>query len=71
MNVPMRCFSCGSLLLFIFVFGMLSCLIIAALWSLAGKGLILGSLVCEAFLCFCDFPLWFPGSCVNIDSIDS
>ena len=47
---------------FVFVFVILSCLFLAALRSLAGKG---GkswlSCVC-CFLVFCDFPIWCPGS---------
>ena len=40
-----------------FVSVMLSCLFIAALWSPAGKGLTLGSLVCDFFSCvFVTFP---------------
>ena len=39
-----------------FVFVMLSCLFVAALWSPAGKGLALGSLMCGVLLCFVTFP---------------
>ena len=35
-----------------FVFIILSCLFLAALWSPAGKGLT----VCDVSLCFCHFP---------------
>ena len=38
-----------------FVFVILSCLFIAALWSPAGNGWPLGSLVCDECLCFCHF----------------
>ena len=48
----------------------LSCLFIAAMSSPAGSGLI-GSRVCDVFLCFCHFPMWFPGSGVVPDCIDS
>ena len=34
-----RCFFCGSFLLFVFVFVILPCLFLAALWSPVGKGL--------------------------------
>ena len=45
-----------------FVFVILSCLSLAALWSPAGKGLSpFGSLVCDVFLCFCHFQIWCPG----------
>ena len=40
-----------------FVFVILSCLFIAALWPPAGKGFLpLGSLICDVFLCFFLFP---------------
>ena len=44
-----------------FVFVMLSCLFIAALWSPVGKGVT--SLLCYmiCFLVFCHFPMWCPG----------
>ena len=45
-----------------FVFVMLSCLFIAALWSPAGIGLTpLGFLVYDVLLCFRHFPIWGPG----------
>ena len=44
------------------VFVMLSFLFIAALWSPAGNGLL---------LCFCHFPMWYSGSVVVFDCIDS
>ena len=50
---------------------MLSCLFIAALWSPAGKGWALGSLMCGVFLCFCHFPIGCPDSGVVLDYIDS
>ena len=39
LTVPRQCFFCGLILLFMLVFVMLSCMLIAALWSHAGKGL--------------------------------
>ena len=51
-------------------FFMLSRLFIAALWSTARKGLIL-AFVCDFQLCFCHFPMWYPGSDVVIDCMDS
>ena len=53
------CYSC-------LVFVMLSRLYIAALWSPAGKGL-------TSWLLFvmCHFPMWYPGSGVILDCIDS
>ena len=50
-----------------FVFVMLSCLFIRALWSSAGKGA--GLLV--LLLCFYHVPMWCPGSGVGLDCIDS
>ena len=44
-----------------FVFIILSWLFLAALWSPAGKGLTLGSLVCDASLCFVTFPYGVSG----------
>ena len=56
---------------FVFVFAILSCLCHAALWSPAGKRLTFGSPVCFVFLCFCPFPIQYPGSGVGLDCIDS
>ena len=50
---------------------MLSCLLIAALWSPAGKGADLLALVCGVKLCDRYFPIWYPGSGVVLDCIDS
>ena len=52
------------------LFVMLSCLFIAALWSPAGKGDSLGSLVCDVFLCFCYFLMWCPGLGMVLDCIN-
>ena len=49
-----------------FVFVMLFHLFIAALWSPAGKWL-----TCYVYLCFCHFPMLYPGSGVTLDCIDS
>ena len=46
---------------------LLSCLFITALWSPAGKE----SLVGDVFLYFCHFPIWYLGSGVVFDCIDS
>ena len=55
-------------MLFMSVFVLLSCLFISALWSPAGKGLFSWlALVCDVYLCFCHFPMWYPGSGVVID----
>ena len=58
-------------LCFCFVFFMLSCLFIAALWSPAGKGLTSWLSCMWFFLVFCDFPMWCPGSDVVLVCIDS
>ena len=36
-----------------------------------GKRAGLMALVCDALLCFCHFPMWYPGSGVVLDCIDS
>ena len=55
------CFLCLDFL-------MLSRLFIAALWSPAGKELA-SWLLLVILLCFCYFPMWYPGSGVVIDCI--
>ena len=52
------------------VFVMLSRLFIAALWSPAGKGLT-SWLLFIMFIVFCYFLVWYPGSGVVLDCIDS
>ena len=60
---------CFFYLLFVFVFAILPCLFLAALWSPVGKGLIL---LYVMFSCvFCHFPIWCPVSGVELDCIDS
>ena len=49
------------------VFLMLSRLFIAVLWSPAGKGLTSCLLLVMFIVCFCYFPLWYPGSGVVLD----
>ena len=60
----------GHLCCLCLVFVMLSRPFIAALWLSAGKGLIswVSSVV---FNSFCRFPMWYPGSGVVLDCIDS
>ena len=43
---------------------------IAALWSPAGKGLA-SWLLFVMLNCFCHFPMWYPGSGVVLDCMDS
>ena len=52
------------------VFVMLSRLFIVALWSPTGKGPTYW-LSFVMFNCVCHFPLWYSGSCVVLDCIDS
>ena len=53
-----------------FVFLMLSRLVIAGLWSPAGKELT-SLLLSVCLLYFCYFPMWYPGSGVALDCIVS
>ena len=53
------------------VFYTLSSLLIAALWSPAGSKLTSWLLFVMFKLCFCHFPMWYPGSGVVLDCIDS
>ena len=39
--------------------------------QLLGNGCPLDPLVCYVLLCFCHFPMWWPGSGVVLDCIDS
>ena len=55
-----------------FVFVMLSCMLIAALWSLAGKGLTFW-LSCSSMWCFVVFlslSIWCPGLGVVLDCVN-
>ena len=52
------------------VFVMLSRPFIAALWSPAGNGLT-SWLLFVKFNCVCHFPMWYPGTGVVLDCIDS
>ena len=52
------------------VFAMLSRRFIAVLWSPAVKGLT-SWLLFVMFNNFCHFPMWYPGSGVLLDCIDS
>ena len=53
------------------VFVMFSRLFIAALWSPEGKWTDLLVLVCVVYRDFCYFPIWYPGTGVVLDCIDS
>ena len=50
---------------------MLSGLFIAALRSSCWESADLLALVCNVLLYFCHFPMWYPGSGVVLDCIDS
>ena len=69
-TVPGQYFFCGYLCFFCVVFITLSRLSIAALWLPAGKGLT-SWLLLVVLSCSCYFPMWYPGSGVVLDFIDS
>ena len=64
--VPRRYIFVDHLCYLCLVFVTLSCLFIVALLSPAGKGL-----TSWLSLCFCHFPMWYLGSGVVLDCIDS
>ena len=61
----------GHLCYFCIVFVMLSRLLIAALWSPAGKGLTSWPSFVVLNYMIVTFPFWYPGSGVVLDCIDS
>ena len=62
---PSQSFFCGSFLLFVFyvclchTFLFVLCSLVVTYLEMAAP---LGSIVCAVFLCFCHFPIWYPGS---------
>ena len=61
-----------SHLCFVFIFVILSCLFLDALWSpVLGTSLTIGTLVCDVFLCFYHFRIQYPSTGVVLDCIDS
>ena len=62
------CYKC-----FTFVFIILSCLFLAALWTPAVKGLtsLLFDILCDVSLCYCHFHIWCLGSGLVLDCINS
>ena len=58
-------------MLFMSWFFMLSFLFLASLWSPAGKGLTSRVLFVMLNCVFCNFPMWYHGSGVVLDYIDS
>ena len=67
-NMSVNMFLWGSFLSFMFV--MISCLFIAALWLPAGKGLTSWLPCVYCFIVFCHFLLWCPGSVVVLGCIN-
>ena len=69
--VPMRCFFCGSFVLFMscvrHTFASVHCCLVVTCLERAD----LLHLVCNVKLWFYHFPMWYPGSGVAIDCIDS
>ena len=67
LTVPRQCFFCGSFVLFMFcVSHAFGCLVVTC-WERANPL----ALVCDVLLCFCHFPMWYPGSGLVLDGIDS
>ena len=48
-------------------FASVHCCLVVTCWERAN----LFALVCDVYLCFCQFPMWCPGSGVEFDCIDS
>ena len=61
-----------TLLIWVSCLSLLCCIVCSLQPSdhLLGKGLPPDSLVCAVFLCFCHFPIWWPGSGLVLDCID-
>ena len=71
LTVPRRYFFGGSFVLFLYcvchAFPSTHCCLVVTCWE--GDGLL--ALVCGVKLCGCYFPIWYPGSGVVLDCIDS
>ena len=63
----------GSFLLFMLKLCFSCCLVCSSqpCGHMLEKGWPLGLLVWEVILCFCQFPMWCPGSSVVLDCIDN
>ena len=61
------------MIFFILCLSLLYCLVcvMQPCGYLLGKGWLLGSPVCDVFLCICYFPIQYPVSGVILDCIDS
>ena len=57
---------CYLCLVFVMLLRMLCCLVVTC-WERADHLAV----VCDVQLCFCNFPMWYPGSGVVLDCIDS
>ena len=70
-TVPRRYFFCWSFVLFMscvyHAFASVHCNLVVTCW----KRVDLLALVCGVYLCFCHFPMWYPGSDVVFDCIVS
>ena len=71
LTIPRRFFFCGSFVLFLscvcHACGSVHCYLVVTYWERAD----LLALVCGFKLCSCYFPIWYPGSGVVLDYIDS
>ena len=66
------CENCESFWLFVFRVCLPYCLVnsLQLCGHLLGKAWPLSSLDCDVFLCFCHFPIWYPGLAAVLDCID-
>ena len=68
-EASMRCFFCGSFLLFVFIVMSVSCSLVVICWERAD--LLARLYLMFSFVVFCHFPIWCPGSGVVLNCIDS
>ena len=63
-HLPLYCFFCGSFVLVMYcvshAFVSVYCCLVVTCWERAD----LLALVCDVWLCFCPFPMWYPRSVV-------
>ena len=55
------------MLLHLFISASVHCCLVVTCWERAD----LVALACDVLLCFCHFPMWYPGSGEVLDYIDS